>query len=186
MKTKFVKSDIFDTDCQVICHQVNGVGSMSSGIAETIRSLYPEVYNEYIKDFSAYGDLLMGSCKLIDVSNASTIRFIANLYGQYLYMGAMELNEVLNLPGHKMPDYWSPSNGVRCMDNSARYTNYEWFYRGLETLAYLMISNGLTSVAFPYRIGSDRGGADWNVILSMIESVFSRYNDIEVKIYQLK
>jgi hypothetical protein len=44
--------------------------------------------------------------------------------------------------------------------------------------------NKIKSVAFPYKIGSDRGGADWNVILSMINSVFEN-TDITVKVYKL-
>lgn len=40
------------------------------------------------------------------------------------------------------------------------------------------------SVAIPYKMSSDRGGADWNVILAMIESVF-KDTDITIEIWQL-
>ena len=37
--------------------------------------------------------------------------------------------------------------------------------------------NDINKIALPYKIGSDRGGgADWNVIYSMIESVFAKTN----------
>lgn len=184
MKAILLEGDVFDTDCQVICHQVNCMGKMGSGIAKIIRSLYPEVYKVYMEDYNTLGDLLYGSCRLINVSNYNSIRYIANLYGQYSYIGSMQLNEMLKLDSNKQPDTWNPSNGVMSY-SPYRYTNYEAFYRGLETLASLMIQTGLTSVAFPYRIGSDRGGADWNIILAMIDSVFSKYNQITVKIYRL-
>ena len=41
------------------------------------------------------------------------------------------------------------------------------------------------SVAFPYKMSSDRGGADWNIILAMIESVFKN-TDITIEIWALK
>ena len=31
-------------------------------------------------------------------------------------------------------------------------------------------------IAFPYKIGSDRGGADWEVLKEMIKSVFKDTN----------
>jgi len=38
------------------------------------------------------------------------------------------------------------------------------------------------SVALPYKIGSDRGGADWNEVYGIIDEVFSDY---EVSLYRL-
>ncbi|MGF7031816.1 hypothetical protein J2T17_002730 [Paenibacillus mucilaginosus] len=43
-------------------------------------------------------------------------------------------------------------------------------------------SNGL-SAALPYRIGSDRGGADWQVVYGIIEEVFK---EDEVTLYKLR
>ena len=39
--------------------------------------------------------------------------------------------------------------------------------------------------AFPYKIASNLAGGDWNVILSMIKSVFEN-TDIEVTIYNYR
>lgn len=39
------------------------------------------------------------------------------------------------------------------------------------------------SIALPYKIGSDRGGADWDEVYKMIDEVFSDY---EVTLYRLK
>ena len=64
--------------------------------------------------------------------------------------------------------------------NGQRYTNYEAFYRCLENLNQSLLKE--YSVAFPYRIGCDRGGADWDIILQMITSVFKTR---DVYIYQL-
>lgn len=64
-----------------------------------------------------------------------------------------------------------------------RYTNYEALYKSLERLVAQMIDNK-KSVAFPYKMSSDRGGADWNVVLAMIESVF-KDTDITIEIWSL-
>lgn len=44
---KHVKGDIFQSDADVILHQVNCQGVMGSGIAKQVREKYPKVYKEY-------------------------------------------------------------------------------------------------------------------------------------------
>jgi hypothetical protein len=39
------------------------------------------------------------------------------------------------------------------------------------------------SVALPYKIGCDRGGGDWNVVLGMINDIFT---DVDIKLYKLE
>ena len=64
-----------------------------------------------------------------------------------------------------------------------RYTDYEALYESLERLVAQMIGINKKSVAFPYKMSSDRGGADWNVVLAMIESVFKN-TDITIEIWK--
>lgn len=66
-----------------------------------------------------------------------------------------------------------------------RYTSYDAVYESLVRLMTHMTTKQLQSVAFPYKMSSDRGGADWNVILAMIESVFKNTN-ISVEIWELE
>lgn len=63
-----------------------------------------------------------------------------------------------------------------------RYTNYEALYKALERLVAQM--GDKKSVAFPYKMSSDRGGADWSVVLAMIESVF-KDTDVTIEIWSL-
>lgn len=65
-----------------------------------------------------------------------------------------------------------------------RYTDYEALYESLERLVTQMVGINKKSVAFPYKMSSDRGGADWNVVLAMIESIFKN-TDITVEIWKL-
>ena len=65
-----------------------------------------------------------------------------------------------------------------------RQTNYEAFYQGLENIKMQIINNNYPKeIAFPYKIGSDRGGADWNIILTMINVVFND-TDFNITIYK--
>ena len=57
-----------------------------------------------------------------------------------------------------------------------RYTSYDAFYNCLVRIKEFCEKNAINKIALPYKIGSDRGGADWNVIYSMIESVFAKTN----------
>ena len=39
--------DITESGADIICHQVNCMGAMNSGVAKAIRKKWPQVYNEY-------------------------------------------------------------------------------------------------------------------------------------------
>ena len=62
-----------------------------------------------------------------------------------------------------------------------RYTSYDAFYKCLENIRVTMPDH--LSIAFPYKVGSDRGGASWNIIYAMICDVLG---DREVTIYKLE
>lgn len=63
-----------------------------------------------------------------------------------------------------------------------RYTNYEALYNGLEYVKDQAQQHN-KSIAIPYKIGSDRGGADWDIVYKMIEKIFGDY---EVTLYKLE
>ena len=62
-----------------------------------------------------------------------------------------------------------------------RYTSYDAFYMCLENIRDTIPEH--MSIAFPYKIASDRGGASWDVIYAMICDVLG---DREVTIYKLE
>ena len=55
-----------------------------------------------------------------------------------------------------------------------KYTSYDAFWSCLEEIKESVSVNEV--IAFPARIGCVRGGANWNVILKMIEEVLGDYN----------
>lgn len=46
-KVRFVSGNVLDADADIICHQVNCMGKMGSGIALQVRNRFGYVYEEY-------------------------------------------------------------------------------------------------------------------------------------------
>ena len=147
MKIIHVKCDILEIDCQVICHQVNCMGAMRSGVAKAIREKWPVVYETYLLGLKLKSETL-GTISVADVDRN---KHVVNMYSQYEY-------------GY----------------DGKRYTSYDAFCSCIEEIKAFAIYNDIKSIAFPYNIGCCRGGANWNVIYTMIESVF---NDTDLDIY---
>lgn len=155
---RLVNGDMFSGDESYKVHQVNCKGAMGAGIAKTIKEKYPNVYTKYkrVCDSQNNSSDLLGKIQVIKVIEKGF--YIVNLFGQDNYHSA-----------------------------SGRCTNYEAFYTCLEKLREYIYKNpdGEKTVAFPYKIASNLAGGDWNVILSMIKSVFEN-TDIEVTIYNYR
>lgn len=96
----------------------------------------------------------------------------SNLMGVAQTVGIGERKAVVNLFGQKNYGY-----------NGQRHTDYEALYRALESVSDMARKYNL-SVAIPSKLGSDRGGADWNIVYSMIESVFKNHTQ-PIVIYYL-
>ena len=90
MSVKYVKGDIFETDCDIIVHQTNCQGLMGHGIALQVKEKYPEVYERYkIYCKQNLSQDILGT-SLICMANDS--RYIANLFGQLNYGEGLQTN----------------------------------------------------------------------------------------------
>lgn len=140
---RYVKGDITNSDCDIICHQVNCRGAMNSGVAKAVRERWPEAYVNYKFwcDINATEDLL-GREQMILVDHEPD-RYVVNMFAQLNY-------------GY----------------DGKRYTSYDAFWNCLNELKQEMPEDA-TSIAFPYKIGCVRGGANWKIIRAMIEEVFA-------------
>lgn len=152
MKEIVNEGNIFDSNVDVICHQVNPI-TMGSGIAKQVRDRFPRVYEKY-KNVCDKGLLKLGMCQVVETEKGSN-KYIANLCGQENF-------------GY----------------DGKRYTNYEGIYTALEKLANYCKEHNIKSVAFPWNMSCDRGGANWNIIIVMIESVFYDNEDIIVEYWK--
>ena len=155
MEIIYKNGNLLDAQTAVIAHQVNCQGVMGSGVAKQIRDKWTNVYTAYRAEYDLFTDLNKSLLGNCQLVQVNDHQHIANLFGQDKY-------------GY---------------DNK-RYTSYDGIYDALVSLAVQMMDNGMKSLAIPYKMSSDRGGADWNVILAMIESVFKN-TDITIEIWKL-
>lgn len=162
MTVQIIKGDLLEAfdngDVDVIGHVVNCQGVMGSGIAKSIREQYPQVYLEYKALFDSTKDNidLLGKCQKVPLKGTSQKE------SPYLMKGILNLHAQFNF------------------GNSGRFLNYGAFG---QCLASSTLSLGDTVYGFPYKMGSDRAGGDWNIVLEMIEFYFK---NLDVKIYKLE
>ncbi len=164
MSIQYIKGNLLESNCDYICHQVNCMGKMNSGIAKAIREKWPVIfkhYKELCDSWHAWAhthylqapeqhaiSAMLGIAQLVPISETQTV---INLFGQGFY-------------GY----------------NGMRYTSYDAFWMGLGQIRNT-IPKG-SKIGFPCKIGCCRGGANWIVIRTMIEEVLS--HDFDVYIYE--
>ena len=163
-----VRGSIFDVGAQVIVHQVNCMGVMGSGVAKQVRDRFPSVFLAYHHSVKTLNHQCLGGCLVIEAKECPGLR-IANLFGQYYYRGYKDDDLYL------YDEHWKQPEFNKQTGEAIRFTNYEAFWNGLIRLREELRDDEVR-IAFPYKIGSDRGGADWEVILTMIKSVFGETN----------
>lgn len=133
-----------------IAHVCNCQGVMGSGIAREIKTRYPTAFEAYKQneiDMQKIPAYQGLQLGTISYAEVRPTEFVFNLHAQQFY------------------------------GTDKRHLNYEALYKSLEQMRSVMILNKIQSVGFPYMMGSDRAGGDWNVVRAMIESVFpSSYN----------
>ena len=163
MSIHVVKGDIFNTHCNIICHQVNCQGVMGHGIAKQVKEKYKGVFNEYKRYCDAHADnreALLGEALIVDIDYGAAVldwlvdkerKYIANIFGQLTY-----------------------GTGLR--------TDYKALVLGLEVVANFAKEHNL-SVAIPYKIGCGLAGGDWNKVTTLIEGVFAG-TGLEVLMYR--
>lgn len=141
----YVKGDITKSNCDIICHQVNCQGVMNSGVAKAIREKWSEVYEQYraLCKRQDGSGWLLGMMQPVEIQHIPP-RYVVNLFAQQYY-------------GY----------------DETRYTDYEAFYNSISHLAIELAAEPKKTIAFPYKIGCVRGGANWKIIKTMIEEVFS-------------
>ena len=110
---EIIEGNLFDTDAKFICHQVNCMGKMGSGVALQVRQRFPHVYEEYTS------------------------------------LEALE----------------------KC-------------FRTMYCKAHERNNNFSATIAMPYKIGCDRGGADWDEVYSMMQKIFNEL-DTHVELWKL-
>ena len=171
MSVHYVNGNLLDSKCQVICHQVNCKGVMNSGVAKAIRIKWPEVYYEYKNKY----DIAVDAAANDKYGSTTTADYLlGDIQIVSLYTNCNETSfpkEVVNMFAQETYGY-----------NGAVFTSYDAFVTCLYKIKANFASGA--TIGFPDHIGCCRGGANWNVIKTMIEEVLGK--DYEVYIYKLE
>lgn len=150
------EGNLLDAKENLILHQVNCKGKMNSGVAKAIREKWEKVFVEYT-----------------DVIRNNFVNPSSHLLGETQYVYIDSNKYVVNL-------FTQDNFGY----DGERYTSYDALYVALRQVSNFARRNNYT-VALPYRIGSDRGGANWNIVYKIIEEVFKNLPQ-DVVIYKLE
>ena len=158
--------NLLEAPVEYICHQVNCQGRMGSGIAKQIRAKWPAVYDAYHAKFQEMEDEISEMCGgfeyQLDVSEV--------LLGHMQIVPVSDKQNVINMFAQQYYGY-----------DGLRYTSYDAFWACLGKILD-EVPKGST-IGFPWKIGCGLGGANWEVIATMIEEVLAK--DYEVYIYIL-
>lgn len=167
MSIQIIKGNLLEADIQYICHQVNAKKRMGSGIAKSIREKWPIAYEEYIKWCEEVEN------KAIEMADApwDTPDISELMLGHIKIAPVNNKQFVIHMMAQENFGY-----------DGKRYTSYDAFWNCLEKIKE-EVPKGST-LGFPWKIASDRGGANWTVIFAMIKEALSE--DYKVQIYKLE
>ena len=167
MSIHFIKGDMLEADLDYYCHQVNCQGRMASGIAKSIKTKWHKVYEDYIAKCDDVRDKVIEMCgsweSHIDVSEV--------LLGDIQLVQVDVDKTVINMFAQQYYGY-----------DGKRYTSYDGFWSCLGKIRE-EVPHG-SKIGFPDHIGCGLGGANWEVIKTMIWEALSE--DYDVYIYKLE
>lgn len=152
MSVTFVQQDLTTSEADYICHQVNCQGKMNSGVAKAIREKWPIVYTTYWEAFIHEKNLL-GSILTVDLADYKSVTWPT-------------APVVINMFSQEFYGY-----------DGKRYTSYDAFDECLQHIKSIVPKG--KKIAFPYKIGCDRGGAEWTVIYPLIMKAL--HDDYEIE-----
>ena len=162
----YINGDLLNTQCQYICHQVNCQGKMNSGVAKAVRDKWPVVYEEYCDWHTSYD-----AWAYAHQNQEYTYSAADAMLGHIQIVKVNNNQNVVNMAAQACFGY-----------DGKRYTSYDAFWLCLGEIRE-MVPKG-SSVAFPYKIGCVRGGANWTIIETMIKEALEK--DYDIFIYKLE
>jgi len=79
---RIIEGDLFETDAELICHQVNCQGEMNSGVALQVKEKFPEVFERYAAFCKSRSDLLGLSYYVPAKRMDDSLPIICNMFAQ--------------------------------------------------------------------------------------------------------
>lgn len=167
---------------RVLIHGCNCQSVMGSGVAKQVKDNYPAAYNTYL-NFNGYDYCVDGFIFQYPYSYKGKGYILTenerlgkiNLWNNVLRKDN-EFRYIVN--AHTQLNYGS---------DGKKYTSYEALLSCLEDLykfcLYKKEGYQNLTVVMPYKMASDRGGADWEAVYALVKAVFK---DIDVIIVKYK
>jgi len=154
------KGDLFSTPDLFIAHGCNAQGVMGAGVALQVKTLYPEVFEDYKELCSEFKNKseLLGEVLSVEVEGKTIINCFTQLN--------------FSSDGSKQVSYDSVD---KCMIYVSKFLN---LYDKLKPLKEHKFKS---SISMP-KIGAGLGGGNWEVIEAIIKH---RLADVNVKIWEL-
>ena len=164
MSFKYKNGNLLNSGCEYICHQVNCLGVMSAGIAKQIKEKWPIVYNKYQEKYRETNYEILKNYG--DFENSPSTSEV--LLGDIQLVQVEEDTTVINMFSQ---EYY----GI----DGRRYTSYDAFWICLNKIKQQVPKGSI--IGFPMNIGCGLGGANWEVISTMINEILGK--DYSVLIY---
>ena len=167
MSIHFIKGNLLDAKLDYYCHQVNCQGRMGSGIAKAIKEKWPVVYDEYVQKYQEREDEILRTSSTFEHSPSTG----ETLLGEIQLVRVDVDKTVVNMFAQEYYGY-----------DGKRYTSYDGFWSCLGKIREFVPMG--SKIGFPDHIGCGLGGANWEVIKTMIWEALSE--DYDVYIYKLE
>lgn len=171
---KIVDGNLFDSKANFIVHQVNCQGVMGSGVALQVKERFPHVEVEYRK--------YVQRCKKNNLNPLGTVQYVPSEVWALVMVNTMKNDNVFAYDNNYQ--YIVNLFGQDDYGIGEQHTNLKAMKNAFLDIRKKSQAIGAT-VAMPYKIGSFRGGADWNDVYKIIKDVFNN-SDIDVEIYRLE
>lgn len=169
-----IDGNLFDSKANFIVHQTNCMGCMKSGVALQVAEQYPHVETEYRK--------YLNYCRKTKIEPLGTVQYVPNEVWALIMVDTMKNNNVIAFDNNYQ---YIVNLFGQSTYGEGLHTDLKAFKKALMDVREKAEKIGAT-VAMPYKIGSCRGGANWNDVYTIIKKVFEKSSvDVEIWRYDL-
>lgn len=168
---KIVEGNIFDSKANFIVHQTNCQGVMGSGVALQVAERFPHVEKEYMK--------YVRHCKKNHIEPLGTAQYVPNEVWALIMVDTMKNNNVTAFDTNYQ---YIVNLFGQSTYGEGLHTDLKAFKKALVDIRENAEKIGAT-VAMPYKIGSCRGGANWDDVYAIIKKVFEK-SSVNVEIWR--
>ena len=154
-----INGNLVESKADVIIHQTNCCKGFGAGVAKAIKEKWPVVAEKHFL-----------ACDTNE-KNGNPTSFL---------LGKIQPVNVGN--GQTVINMFAQDNFGK---ENKRYTSYDALDECLDKVKEYCIKNGFHTIALPWKMSSDRGGANWNVVFTLIASKFEDNDDFKIEIRRL-